>query len=150
MPVIDPPEGGEEFPAGEYVVIRSSPDIELQGVSDTEDVQELLVRALPSNVVFTLRFPRDNYVPSIVDSLTAQFAGYFNALRAIPGVAGVSTFQDVNADDQIQDVMQITVRSDSGIQTFRFIEPQFGRRLDLVGADVAAKVAELNAIEAGH
>ncbi len=113
------------------------------------DVQEVITRALPSNVVFTLRFLPEAYVPTIVDSLRGQFAGYFNAMSEIPGVAAVTTFQDVDDAEQIQDVMQLVVKSTSGKSTFPLVETPFGRRLDYIADDVAAKRTELDRIEKG-
>ncbi len=141
--------GGQEFD-GDYNTIKSGPDIELLGIDDVQDVQAVKLEALPSHVVFTLRFLPEGYVPSLVASLSRQFAGYFNQMAAIPGVAGVSTFQDVNDADVLDDVMRIVVKSTSGKQTFPIEEHQFGRDLDLIAQEVAAKVAELDQIEAGH
>lgn len=101
-------------------------------------------------MIFTLRFLPEAYVPAIVANLTSSFAGYFNALAKLPGVSGVSTFQDIDDSDQLQDVMRIIVRSTSGITSFPIDEKQFGRRLDFLAPEIAAKVTELDAIEAGH
>ncbi len=145
-----PPEGGggTEF-SGEWEHIDSYPSTELQGATKVVDVQEVITRALPSNVVFTLRFLPEAYVSGLVTSLRSQFAGYFNAMSLIPGVAAVTTYQDVDDADQIQDVMQLVVKSTSGMSTFPLVETQFGRNLDDVAAEVKAKVAELDRIEKG-
>jgi hypothetical protein len=150
MPVEAPETGGTETPSGAYTILESGPDVELMGATDVKDVQAVTVQARPSNVIFTLRFLPEAYVPSIVASLTGQFAGYFNAMTQIPGVAGVTTFQDVNDADMLDDVMRIVVRSTSGKSSFPIEEHQFGRRLDLIAEQVAATRANLDAIEAGH
>lgn len=150
MPTEMPDSGGEQNLNGAYTILASGPDVELQGSTDVRDVQAVTVQARPSNVIFTLRFLPEAYVPAIVANLCGSFAGYFNELVKIPGVAGVSTFQDIDAADQLQDVMRITVRSTSGITSFPVDEPQFGRRLDYLAPEIAAKVSELDAIEAGH
>src|SRR4051794_39688754 len=107
MPVEAPETGGTETPSGAYTILESGPDVELMGATDVKDVQAVTVQARPSNVIFTLRFLPEAYVPSIVASLTGQFAGYFNAMTQIPGVSGVTTFQDVNDADVLDDVMRI-------------------------------------------
>lgn len=150
MPVEAPePGGGEEY-TGQWEHISAYPDVELSGVAGGEDVQAVVTRALPSNVVFTLRFLPEAYVPGIVSSLRSQFAGYFNAAVAIPGVAGVTTYQDVTASDQLQDVMEFVVTSTSGRSTFPLVVTPFGRQLALVAEDVAATRANLDAIETGR
>ncbi len=149
MPTADPEGGGGEELTGAWEHIDSYPSTELQGISKVIDVQEVITRALPSNVIFTLRFLPEAYVPEIVDSLRGQFAGYFNAMSEIPGVAAVTTYQDVDDADQIQDVMQLVVKSTSGKSTFPLVETPFGRRLDYITDDVTAKVAELDKIEKG-
>lgn len=141
--------GGVEF-SGDYDLISSQPTVEIIGAQDVQDVQEIVARALPSNVVFTLRFLPEAYVPELVASLTSQFAGYFNAAIQIPGVAAVSTYQDVNAADQLEDVMQFVVISTSGKSTFPLVITPLGRNLDLVAEDVAATRKNLDAIESGH
>lgn len=140
--------GGQEY-SGEYVTIDSYPDSELLGATNTRDVQVSVLQALPSNVVFSLRFTPEVFRSGVADSLKRQFAGYFNAMAQIPNVTGISTFQDINDADQIQDVMRIVVRSTSGITSFAIEEHQFGRNLDLIAEEVAAVVKTLNAGEKG-
>jgi hypothetical protein len=150
MPVEMPEGGGTETPAGAWTQIASGPDVELMGATDVQDVQYMTAQARPSNVIFTLRFLPEVFEPNYVSEVTGQFAGYFNAMVQIPGVAGVSTFQDINDADVLDDVMRIVVRSTSGRTTFPIEDHQFGRRLDYVAQDVAATRANLDAIEAGH
>lgn len=150
MPVEAPETGGTETPAGAYTILASGPDVELMGSTDVRDVQAVTAQAHPSDVIFTLRFLPEVFVPASVASLVGQFAGYFNAMSQIPGVSAVSTFQDINDGDVLSDVMRIVVRSTSGIQSFPIEEHQFGRRLDFIAEQVAATRASLDAIEAGH
>lgn len=145
-----PEGGGEETPVGAWTQIASGPDIELIGVSDVQDVQYMTAQARPSNVVFTLRFLPEVFEPNYVAEVTGQFAGYFNAMVQIPGVSGVTTFQDINDADVLNDVMRIVVRSTSGRTSFPIEDHQFGRRLDYIAQDVASVRANLDAIEAGH
>jgi hypothetical protein len=145
-----PDSGGGDAPVGAYRILDSGPDVELLGATDSRDVQFVLAQALPSNVIFTLRFLPEVFEPNYVAEVTGQFAGYFNAMKEIPGVSGVTTFQDVNDDDVLNDVMRIRVRSTSGATSFPIEDHQFGRRLDYVAEDVAAARANLDAIEAGH
>lgn len=149
MANVAPDSGGTDTPKGAYTILASGPDVELMGATDVQDVQAVTAQADPSNVVFTLRFLPEAFVPAIVASLTGEFAGYFNAMTKIPGVSGVSTFQDVNDADVLSDVMRIVVRSTSGKSSFPIEEHEFGRRLDYIAEDVAAVRANLDAIEAG-
>lgn len=133
--------------SGEWKHISSEPTVELVGGTQVQDVQEVVTQAIPSNVIFTLRFVPEANVPTIVNSLRSEFAGYFNALAAIPGVAGVTTYQDLDGSDQIQDVMQLNVVSTSGRSTAPLVETQFGRNLEDMATEVAAARANLDAIE---
>ena len=90
MPAVDPGGGGDEYPAGEYEVLSSETTVELLGVSDVLDVQQVTARALPSNVVFHVRFSGPQFTPTDVAYFLGRFSGYFNALSAIPNVVQLS------------------------------------------------------------
>ena len=150
MPAVDPGGGGDEYPAGEYEVLSSETTVELLGVSDVLDVQQVTARALPSNVVFHVRFSGPQFTPTDVAYFLGRFSGYFNALSAIPNVVGVTTFEDIDAAGQLQDMMQVTVRSDSGRMSSSLIEQSVGRSLGIMQEEVAQLVSTLDSIEAGH
>lgn len=150
MPLLDPgTEGGTDYD-GPYQILSNLPDVELVGVSDSVDVQRVTVRALTSRVIFSFALLPEVADLTSVNRFASHFAGYFDALAAIPGVGGISTFQDIDDSDELQDVMRIVVRSSSGRSAQAYIEPQFGRRPDYVALDVANIRAQLDAIDASH
>lgn len=150
MPAVEPGGGGASYPDGDYDVISSESTIETVGGIEIEEVEQVIARALPSRVVFPVRFSGGQFTADEVIYFLRRFAGYFNALAALPHVVGVETFQDMTASNELQDLMRITVASNSGRLTSSLVEAEVGRDLDALAADVAAQSATLSKIEGSH
>lgn len=133
--------------ARNYEPLSSEHTVELLGSTDVQDVFQVTARAIPSGVVYHVRFPPVIQDPETIEVVLTEWATQYNALRNLPGVVGVGTLQDVDASGQLNDVTQITVSSDSGKLTQTIDDPNFGAVDDRVRAEVDTAVAQLNAIE---
>lgn len=136
--------------AGDFEVLAGESTVELIGATDVQDVYQVTARALPSGVVYHVRFPPAINDPESIRVILGEWATQYNALVALPGVVGVSTLQDVDAAGQISDVTDVTVRSNSGrlsstveIKAFSVVD---GNLTDLL----AEAVVNLNKIEEGR
>jgi hypothetical protein len=134
--------------AANFESLSGEHTVELLGLTDVQDVYQVTARSIPSNVVYHVRFPPVIQDPESISVILSEWATQYNALSALPGVVGVGTFQDVDASGQINDVTQITVRSDDGRFTQQIEDPNFGAVDDRVRAEVAAAVAQANALAA--
>ncbi len=134
--------------ASNYEILAGEHTVELLGATDVQDVYQVTARALPSNAVYHVRFPPILQDPTAIADILGVWAGWYNDAAALPNVVGVSTLQDVNAAGQIDDVNQLTVRSNSGrlTQTINVSGADMGT--PRVASLVEAAVAQLNAIEA--
>jgi hypothetical protein len=148
MPVVLPGDGDEPYPAGEYEVLASESTVELIGLTDVRDVQQVTARAIPSDIVYHVRFAGSEFTASDVPYFLGRFAGFYNALAAVPGVVGVSTFEDITAAGQLREMMQITVSSTSGRMSANIEEPDRLRTLAFTADLVAQLRAKLDQIEA--
>jgi hypothetical protein len=134
--------------AANFESLSGEHTVELLGLTDVQDVYQVTARSIPSNVVYHVRFPPVIQDPESISVILSEWATQYNALASLPGVVGVGTFQDVDASGQINDVTQITVRSDDGRFTQQIEDPNFGSVDDRVRAEVAAAVAQANALAA--
>lgn len=79
---------------------------------------QVTAQANQSGVVFVARFPQElyQYPDQVAETLNA-LAGGFNTWMAVPGVTGVSTFQDINDSNELVDMTNVTISSTSGKST---------------------------------
>jgi hypothetical protein len=135
--------------ASSYEILSGEHTVELIGATDVQDVYQVTARVIPAGTVFHVRFtPVIDNPDSIRDILTV-WAGWYNDIAALPGVVGVSNLQDIDASGQLNDIAEITVRSNSGR-----LSQTIAVGSDIVGTPkvaplVASAVDALNAIEAG-
>lgn len=133
--------------AGNYEVLAGESTVELVGATDVRDVQQITARAIPSGVVFHMRFTPAEYKPAIVQGLTSSFADQFNNLAAMPHVVGVATIQDIDGVGQIVDKLLITISSSSGKTSITRDDLHFTFDPSLLQNQIAETVANLDAIE---
>lgn len=132
-----------------YEPLAGEHTVELLGATDVQDVYQVTARAIPSGVVYHVRFPPVIQDPTTVSVVLTEWATQYNALAAVPGVVGVSTLQDVDAAGQLNDITQITVSSATGRFTAVIEDPNFGAVDSRVMDEINTTIANLNAIEAG-
>lgn len=145
----------DTVPRAPYAIDDSYRTIETLGGVGTRDVQQVIARALPSNVSFPLRVtltPALLANPAGVTEQVAEIAsrrsGYVAAALAVPGVIGMYAIQEFTPSNQQEDHWVLTISSTSGLTqttrsiTFRQIVPS-----QLVPI-VDAVRASLDAIEA--
>lgn len=133
--------------AGGYEILSSETTVELLGATDVQDVFQVTARAQPSGVVFNVRFPPIIDNPQSIRDILGEWAGWYNDLAALPHVAGLVNLQDIDAAGQINDVTQVTVRSTSGKTNYTITVPGEDIGSPKAGDDVAAAVANLDALE---
>lgn len=134
--------------AANFETLSGEHTVELLGLTDVQDVYQVTARSLPSNVVYHVRFPPVIQDAESVSVILGEWATQYNALAALPNVVGVATLQDVDASGQINDITQITVSSDDGRFTQTIEDPNFGAVDNRVRAEIAAAVAQVNALAA--
>lgn len=108
---------------------------------------EYAATADPSGVVFRFRLAPGISTLDVVNGETDQWAAAFNQKSLVSGVRSISTYQDVNAQNQVVERMIVTVESDSGESTAELNMPQSYLQQDLFNQQVEAKREELNAVE---
>lgn len=146
----------DNVPRAPYAVDDSYRTIETLGGLGTRDVQQVIARALPSNVSFPLRVtltPKlladPGGVAEAVSEIASRRSGYVAYALEVPGVTGMYAVQEFTPSNQQEDHWVLTIESTSGMTqttrsiTFRQIVPS-----QLV--PIVRKVrAALDAIEAG-
>lgn len=118
----------------------ATPDGQLQ------DLQRTTFTADPSGVAFTVVVPVG---PSMVDETAAQareLATAYNTAYATPGVAALSTGQDMNASGQLAEVVYVTVSTPDGRAATQIIVPQSQVRSGDITQDVQDALARLQAL----
>jgi hypothetical protein len=146
---------GDIVPPGPYAIDDSYRTIETLGGIGTRDVQQVIARALPSNVSFPLRvtltpalLAHPDAVVARVQEIAGRRSGYVANALEVPGVVGVYAIQEFTASNQQEDHWVLTIDSTSGATqttrsiTFRQIVPS---KLNPIVAKVRAS---LDAIEA--
>lgn len=104
--------------------------------------------AEPSGVVFRFILSRALSDPAIVNGEAEQWADAFNQKSLVSGVQSISTYSDVNAQNQIAERMSVTVESDSGESTTILDMPQSWLQQTLFNGAVEKARETLNAYEA--
>src|SRR5205814_7790904 len=104
--------------------------------------------AQPSGVVFRFILSREISTPDVVAGEAEQWASAFNQKSLVSGVRSISTYSDVNAQNQIEERMSVTVESDSRESTTILDLPQSWLKQSLFNQQVEAARENLNAVEA--
>lgn len=131
--------------------ISSEPSIQTLGPNTIQDVQVFTYQAQPSGVIYTFQFgpwPNKNVDAATIKQTADGWADRWNSNFKQPGVVGISLAQQVNAAGNLEDVVYVTVQSDSGRSTSQIVG-----RIDhffpsIFNKWVAEELANLNAIEA--
>ena len=79
--------------------------------TEIRNVDQVTGRALPSGIIYYVRFTSVIDDPANVDAIMSVWAGWLNELNATPGVVSVTWVQDINASDQVVDTLTIVVDS---------------------------------------
>ena len=116
-------------PRAAYAIDDSYRTIETLGGVGTRDVQQVIARALPSNVSFPLRVtltpallahPAD--VVEKVAEIASRRSGYVAFALSVPGIIGMYAIQEFTPSNQQEDHWVLTISSTSGLtQTTRSI-----------------------------
>lgn len=133
--------------AGNYGNVTSQLVTEVSPANTIQDTLEVTAQAVPSGAVFHVRFPPAINDSESIDVILTEWANQYNALAAIPNVGGVSTYQDIDANNQLVDVTQVTVTSASGKSSNVLTYPDFSVVTDAIRASVAATSAFLTSLE---
>lgn len=104
--------------------------------------------AQPSGIVFRFILTPAERALGIVDAETEQWADAFNQKSLVTGVAGISTYTDVNDSEQFIEKMLVTVRSESGIGSDVLEMPQSYLQQSTFNQRVSSAYDYLNSVEA--
>lgn len=112
-----------------YAIDDSFRTIETLGGLDTRPVQQVIARALPSNVSFPLRvtltpqlLSHPDQVNAKVDEIASRRSGYVAFALGVAGVIGMYAVQEFTPSNQQEDHWVLTISSTSGLtQTQRSI-----------------------------
>jgi hypothetical protein len=122
--------------------------VQLVGGTQVVDADQVMIQTKPSGIVFPLIFNPGEAVPGTVQPLAEHYATQLELALADAAVAGIVIVQDVNASNQLVDVMEITAVSTSG-RSSRVISspiPTYDSSIIINVAQAAQK--ELDALEA--
>lgn len=139
-----------------YNFIAAEPTIQVLSPDVVRDAQRVTGQAAVSNVVYSLLFapyPTDPTGKVVWDdqAIASQmelWAGYWDTNSAVPGVAGVSVTQEVDASGQLVDVALVTVLSTSGNSSTLLQLYPHDFFPDTFAPRVEAARAQLDAVEA--
>lgn len=134
--------------ASNFEILASARVSEYVSPTVSQDVLEVTARALPSGIVFYVRFPPVIDDPVNIAEITGTWAGWLNELNATPGVVSVSWIQDIDASDQIRDRLSVTIDSTDGRMQFTRDDIPLSDSVAQWQAAVAKTRAQLDAIEA--
>src|SRR5690349_1205094 len=128
--------------------VSAVPTEQLLGGGKTQDVQQVTARAIPSGVQFSTVVAQVDYKPDTLGIILSTIAQAINKANAVPGVADVNLYQDVNNQGQFVNKLDVTVESSSG-NSSAVIHPVYGELFDArFAAAVKAEQTQLDAIEA--
>ncbi len=86
--------------------------------TEIRNVDQQAGRALPSGIVYYVRFSSVIDDPENVDQIMGIWADWLNELNATPGVVSVTWVQDIDSSDQTVDTLSIVVdSSNNSLQT---------------------------------
>ena len=135
-------------PVGAATVVSSHRTVELLGGQRTQDVYEIGATTAENNVYFQFRVPVALADPGSIEMTMNAIAVQLDTLFTIPQVVGVSYVQDVNAANQLEDLVEIYVTSTDGRADDFLRWPLESVDLRVVAQPIADLVAKLDAIMA--
>lgn len=100
--------------AANYTPLTSETTTEISPANTLIDVLSVAAQAIPSGIVFHVRFPPAINDPASVAGILSAWADEMNDINAQPGVVNVTWIQDIDANDQLVDRIAITIASDNG------------------------------------
>lgn len=103
--------------ADTFTVVSSAPDVALLGLDQIVDVQQTMVQAKSSGVIFPVRVPSAGEIAGPTAQLAASMAAAFDVAAQTPGIAAMAVTQDVDAAGNLIDVVILTVVSTNGLVT---------------------------------
>lgn len=138
----------------DYSFIQGGPDVRWLGPTTSEPIQRVEAQANGSGVVFHQSFPADETSPSVWAATLDRLAQGFDASARNPAVVAMSTTEQIGPNNQLLDLVNITLQSTSGKlqndyqQGYAIIEvnPETGNA-DVFNDWVSQRVAELDALE---
>ncbi len=134
--------------ADNYEILASETVPEQVTPTLTRQVDQVTARALPSGIVFYVRYTSVIDDPENVHEIETIWAGWLNELNATPGVVSVQWIQDIDESDQVVDTLNITVDSSSGKMQTTLIGVPTEETVAQWQARVAAARKGLDAVEA--
>lgn len=134
--------------AANYEVIAQQTVTEVSPANTIQDVNEVTAQAKPSGAVFHVRFPPAINNPTAIGEILSEWANQYNALDAVDNVLGVNTYQDIDNQNQLVDVTQVTVNSSSGKSTSVLTFPNFSYVNDAIVNAIHNEAVRLNDVEA--
>lgn len=100
-----------------FSVLSSGADVQLIGLDQLVDVQQTMVIAKPSGVIFPVRVPSAGDIAGPTGDLASSMAAAFNQAATHPGVLGMAVTQDIDPAGNLVDVVIVTVASTNGLVT---------------------------------
>jgi hypothetical protein len=133
--------------AATWNVVTQYQGIDTLGGTKTVDVVFVGITTVPHGTYIEFPIDRSVYSPGVVGGAADTYAGIIEAIWREAWVDGVQWTQTVNASNQLQSALIITVRSSSGNSTasFQTTIQNIGPQLDTQQID--ALHAELDAVE---
>jgi hypothetical protein len=117
--------------------------------------EQITAQAIKSGVYFLAQFPKNVYnAEGAVAPFLNGLANGFNSYAIVPGVVAISAVQEITANNQLEDKIDVTVESTSGKSTvvIRTDYPSTDFQsitLEHFVALVEATRAHLDSVEAG-
>src|SRR5215813_4965312 len=130
-----------------YDVIATYTVVEFLPPNRQQKLLEIVARSKPSGVEFYARVANDKYVVTATRVACHDIAVALNTDAEIPGVAGITINQDIDANNQVDYSLDVDVVSDSGNSTMTLTLPWADVFPPAMEAPVAKAVEDLNAIE---
>jgi hypothetical protein len=137
-----------------YDVLDSYRTVETFGGLDSQDVQRVIVRAVPSGVSFGVQFTANEATfndPAALGRATAAIAGpyveYVNTAMSTPGVAGVYSYDDFSASNTIETRWVVTITSTDGTLSTQRDIPFIDIRPERFPPIVSQTVASLDSLQ---
>lgn len=86
--------------------------------NSSENMQQVTARAIESGVSFLAQFPMNVYnTPGATTPFLDELANGFNSYAKVPGVEAIAAVQEIDANNQLADKIDVTVASTSGKST---------------------------------
>jgi len=131
-----------------YQILTQYPTTEFLGGTQTRDVTAVGILTNGHGVYIEFRIPDSLYSTTQVKDYSIGYTGTVEQEFLLPGVVGVSWSQEPNAQDDLVDMIEVTVQSTSGNSQGRVSFPLSQIGLAATNKLIAAKLAALNGAEA--